>query len=220
MVLFHYKLPITNVSLDVINILCINLIMPRTSIRQKLLKSLQNAISTIQKSIQLQHILKDNDSNSNNEDDSSTNTIGMQELYLENLQQRYKAVQNTRYLFRKKTYRRGYKEEFHQRHFTLLDDDEKSWLNEEEFKEAYRMSRSVFTKLVHVIKNHPVFHNPLNTKKQASVEFQLGVFLYYLGRLGSGSSNPVLRNQFGISRGAAHLYKCRCVTAIRTLKNK
>ena len=203
MVLFHYRLPFTNVSLDIRITIYINLIMPRISIRQKLLKSLQNAISTIQKSIQLQHILKDNDSNSDNEDDNSTNTIGMQELYLENLQQRYETVQNTRYLFRKNTYRRGYKEEVYQRHFTLLDDEEKSWLNEVEFKEAYRMSRSAFTKLVDSIKIHPVFHNPLNTKKQ-----------------GSGSSNPVLRNQFGISRGAAHLYKCRCVIAIRTLKNK
>ena len=220
MVLFHYRLPFTNVSLDIRITIYINLIMPRISIRQKLLKSLQNAISTIQKSIQLQHILKDNDSNSDNEDDNSTNTIGMQELYLENLQQRYETVQNTRYLFRKNTYRRGYKEEVYQRHFTLLDDEEKSWLNEVEFKEAYRMSRSAFTKLVDSIKIHPVFYNPLNTKKQASVEFQLGVFLYYLGRSGSGSSNPVLRNQFGISRGAAHLYKCRCVIAIRTLKNK
>ena len=70
--------------------------MPRISIRQKLLRSLRNAISTIQKSIQLQRILKDNVSNGDNEYGSSTITIGMQELYFRIIITTFKVKYHTR----------------------------------------------------------------------------------------------------------------------------
>jgi hypothetical protein len=76
-----------------------------------------------------------------------------------------------------------------------------------------------FNKLVDmIIKDHPDFQNDSN-KKQAKVSHQLLLFLHYLGKSGSGASNPHLRNVFHVGRGTAHRFKHRCITAIRSLRD-
>ena len=44
--------------------------------------------------------------------------------------------------------------------------------------------------------------------------------MYYLGRQGSATSNPVMRNMFGIGRGTARTWKKRVMIAIQSLRNE
>jgi DDE superfamily endonuclease len=46
------------------------------------------------------------------------------------------------------------------------------------------------------------------------------LFLYYLGKSGSGASNSDLRNVFHVGRGTAECFKRRCVVAIGALRDK
>ena len=90
------------------------------------------------------------------------------------------------------------------------------WLNDEEFKQKYRVCRHSFWSIVDLIKHHPVFDPaPDRTKgrKQTPVEHQLMVLLNYLGTSGSGANNLRQRSLFGIGHGTAHLYRKRCVKA-------
>jgi DDE superfamily endonuclease len=92
------------------------------------------------------------------------------------------------------------------------------WLVDDEFLQKYRMHWASFKQLVELIKDHPIFHIDSN-KDQAKPEHQLLLFLYYLGKSGSGASNSDLRNIFQIGRGTADCYKRRCVKAIRWLRD-
>ena len=92
-----------------------------------------------------------------------------------------------------------------------------AWLNDDEFLQKYRMSRSSFQKLLSKIQDHPVFHPPNAKKKQQPVAHQLMTFLKFIGTEGSGASNSNQRNTFRISRGAAEIYRRRCTLAIRSL---
>ena len=92
------------------------------------------------------------------------------------------------------------------------------WLSEDEFLQKYRMHRSSFQQLLTLIQDHPVFECKNQLKRQqAPVAHQLLLFLFYIGRAGSGANNPVLRQVFQIGRGTAELYKFRCITAIQSL---
>ena len=95
------------------------------------------------------------------------------------------------------------------------------WLTEEEFLQKYRCKRASFWLVVGLIKDHPVF-NPSDPRgrKQSPVSHQLLVFLFYIGTSGSGANNPHARNVFGIGRGTVDLYKTRCLTAIRSLRDQ
>jgi hypothetical protein len=102
----------------------------------------------------------------------------------------------------------------------IIDSEEDGtppWLSNMEFLEKYRIHRESFHALVNKIKDHPVFKSQKGKVKQEPVEYQLMVFLMYIGTSGSGASNPRLRNIFGIGRGTSELYKRRVVKAIRSL---
>ena len=90
---------------------------------------------------------------------------------------------------------------------------------DEEFLGKYRMHRESFHAIVEQIRGHPIFQSDTSTQycTQAPVKHQLMIFLYYIGRSGSGANNPTLR-KFGIGRGTADLYKRRVTIAICSLK--
>jgi hypothetical protein len=87
------------------------------------------------------------------------------------------------------------------------------WLNEAEFKDKYRMTRSSFWLIVDLIQDHPIFQSGYK-RKQAPVEHQLMVLLCFLGTEGNGMSDRKARSLFRTSKGAIRLYKDRAVTAI------
>ena len=101
-------------------------------------------------------------------------------------------------------------------------DDVPPWLNDDEFRQKYRMSKESFRDLYNLIKEDPVFkRNPLKRgRKQAHPAYQLAVLLKYYGTEGSGNSNPELRNVFRVGRGTVKNWRDRALKAIRNLKNR
>lgn len=104
------------------------------------------------------------------------------------------------------------------------DDEEEEaplpFLTDNEFLHKYRMSRDSFNELVGLIKDHEVFKRGRRGPKQMPPEYQLMVFLKYIGTEGAGSSNPDLRNTFRVGRGTIDVYKKRVVKAIRSLRDR
>ena len=72
----------------------------------------------------------------------------------------------------------------------FLQAGEGSFLNEEEFKNEYGMSRNSFDALHDLIKDHRVFQNSRSQgNKQIPVKHQLLVLLSFLRTEGNGKSN-------------------------------
>jgi len=101
-------------------------------------------------------------------------------------------------------------------------DGEPPWLNEDEFRQKYRMSKDAFSELYNLIKDDVVFrrHPFRRGRKPAHPAFQLAVLLKFLGTEGSGNSNPELRNVFRIGRGTAKKYRDTALKAVRRLRDK
>lgn len=162
----------------------------------------------------------ENASNASSDDVSNDNNCI--ELFLdEAVKAALDSVTNRRYLFPRKPYRKGRSKLIFKRDLEEEDDNDgrPPWLTNDEFKQKYRMDRHYFFQLVDKIKDHPVFVSR-GRKKQAPVEHQLMVFLFFIGTSGSGASNPVLRNMFCIGRGTADRFKKRVVKAIHSLRNE
>ena len=99
---------------------------------------------------------------------------------------------------------------------TIFEEDLKEdppWLNDAEFKDKYRMTRSSFRLLVDLIKDHRVFKGGPR-RQQAPVEHQLMTLLCFLGTEGNGMSNRKGRSLFRVSKGTVGVYKDRVVKAI------
>jgi hypothetical protein len=137
-------------------------------------------------------------------------------------------AENSRFLFRSNRCRTGAAEE---RFATDLaeegkrgsDDEEdddtiQPWLNEDEFLQKYRMSRTSFHILLDKIRDHPVFYS--KRRKQSPVSHQLMTWLKFVGTEGSGASNSNQRNTFGIGYGTSSSFRRRVTTAIRSLKEQ
>ena len=88
------------------------------------------------------------------------------------------------------------------------------WLNDVEFLNAYRMTKSAFCQIVRAIENHQCFSRKRGPLQQP-VAHQLMTLLHYLGTAGSGASNHRTRNHFHIGYGSVSNYRKRTITAIR-----
>ena len=88
------------------------------------------------------------------------------------------------------------------------------WLNEIEFLNAYRLTKSAFWRIVDAIKDHEVFKQKRGPPQQP-VAHQLMTLLYYIGTEGSGASNHRTRNHFHIGYGSAQNFRRRIILAIR-----
>jgi hypothetical protein len=82
------------------------------------------------------------------------------------------------------------------------------------FKKLLRMHSNHFMQLADIIRSHPVF-SVRGSKSQASVEFQLAVFLC---RLGSNGSIFEHCSRYGVSEGTIILYTKRVIQAIMAKK--
>lgn len=98
---------------------------------------------------------------------------------------------------------------------SLQDERRLSWLNEQEFLQAYRMSTKAFYRLLSLIEDHDVFKKPQRGLSQAPVKHQLMTLLHYLSSSGSAAGGARTRNHFYIAYGCKDLYVQRCVAAIR-----
>ncbi|KAH7918099.1 hypothetical protein BV22DRAFT_997097, partial [Leucogyrophana mollusca] len=69
------------------------------------------------------------------------------------------------------------------------------------FVNMLHISPKVFQAILGLIEDHPIFYNESNTP-QESVEVQLGVTLYRMGRYGNGASLEDIAQVAGCSEGA------------------
>lgn len=96
-------------------------------------------------------------------------------------------------------------------------DDNRSFLNDNEFLHKYRMKRSTFQLLLSKIRHHEVFQRRggrLSGRKQQDVTHQLLVFLHYLGTEGSGQSDKGQRSVFRKGQGSGRQWSRRVCRAI------
>jgi hypothetical protein len=78
------------------------------------------------------------------------------------------------------------------------------------FVNMLRVSPDVFQVLLDLIEDHPVFQNDSNNA-QASVQVQLAVTLYRMGRYGNGASLEDIARYAGVSEGSVENFTERCV---------
>jgi DDE superfamily endonuclease len=86
------------------------------------------------------------------------------------------------------------------------------WLTDDEFLQKYRVTRSSFQVLLNKIKDHSIFES--KTKRMAPPQYQLMVFLKYVGTEGSGANNSNQRNTFGVGYGTSDVYRDRVTQAL------
>ena len=90
-------------------------------------------------------------------------------------------------------------------------------LDDEDFKEQYRMFPSSFSIIAARIKTHPVF-DAGGLRRQEPAEFQLRVALKRFSTEGSSASGlSVISKHFGIGKGTVNLYTDRVTTALMSL---
>jgi hypothetical protein len=185
--------------------------MPRKNPRRGFICTLESFMQWRKEQDHIRQLLRDN---SDDEDSMAT----LNEIIDAAVQRSYQRALNTRYSYRN-SYRKSISAMVFER---VLEENDVNggstpWFTETEFLQHFRMHRSSFVHLVELIKEHDVFKTG-SKRKQAPVEHQLLVLLMYLGTSASGASNARLRGFFGIGGGTSELYRNRCVTAIRCLR--
>ena len=116
---------------------------------------------------------------------------------------------NTRYIKNRMT-RKSPVEIFE--HDLHEEEDGTHWINDDEFKMKYRMSREMLDSVTDIIKDSKVFKKGKRGPSQRPVKHQLMVFLHFLGQ--EGQNDQSQRNVFHISRGSCRLCRDRVVKAL------
>jgi hypothetical protein len=207
--------------------------MPRLSTKRKLLLELEKDLLKRRTDATLRLLLLESSSDESSghekgsiyetrSTDDSTGTI--EEIITIGIEDAIERISSQRYAFPRKPYRKGYSKAVFDRDLQEDDDEDGTppWLTDEEFLQKYRMNRESFKTLLDLIKDHNVFKHVEGRKgrRQAPAAYQLLVFLFYLGKTGSGANNPTLRQVFGIGRGTANVWKKRVCKAIRSLRSR
>jgi hypothetical protein len=92
--------------------------------------------------------------------------------------------------------------------------------SDKDFRQAVRMDKSSFVRIVELIKNHPVFNRESKTRRQAAVWIQLMVTLQFCGLEGNGASIGRNARSNGFGEGTVVKFKQRCFTAILSMEKE
>ena len=177
--------------------------MPRHSHRQKAIHHLKLRVEKLRKEAFERDIL--------DEDEDS-----VEEDYLHDQTRILKQMTNTRYLFRKSRYRTDRKK------FDLEDCLSTSSVhyNDEEFLKSFRITRNSFLLLLEVMKETRAFKKVSKKKKARPISYQLLVFLFRIGKEGTGGSCGDIAIHFGIGKGTIKNYCRRSVNALLEMKKE
>ncbi|CAB9519420.1 expressed unknown protein [Seminavis robusta] len=179
--------------------------MPRRSAKQLALKRLDGLIAILAKQVHVLHLL------------GVDNSQQFDVLY--KCQFLRKKVESNRYFVRGE-YNRNRTPKFH---IYLTDEGSKdNALTESAFLCHFRIPRSAFWELVHLLKDHGVFHRASSGKgpKPKPASHQLLVLLKYFGSEGDGASNPNLARFFGVGAGTIHDCRTNALEALLSLLEK
>jgi len=118
-----------------------------------------------------------------------------------------------RYLYRSKRYRNQDKEYW----FRFVDPE---ILNDDEFRQMFRLNRESFVLLFNKISGHSIFQSSVPRRPQTCKILQLLIFLHFLSLPGSGQNFTNVARMFHVSKGCARRYFCRVLKAIISLKDE
>lgn len=90
--------------------------------------------------------------------------------------------------------------------------------SDKDFRQAVRMDKTSFVKIVELIKNHDVFNRESKTQKQAAVWVQLMVTLQFCELEGNGASIGRNARSNGFGEGTVVKFKQRCFKAILSME--
>jgi hypothetical protein len=126
---------------------------------------------------------------------------------------RLKRMKRSRYLFRPQRYRDRRKK------FDLEDclSEDSHNFNDEEFLFCFRMTRDSFFYLLEEMETKESFKDS-KFRQQRPIAYQLLVFLYRVGREGTGGGSLAVGSFFGIGKGSVNTYVRRCVQALLEIK--
>ena len=91
--------------------------------------------------------------------------------------------------------------------------------NHHRFVNMLRVTPLVFQTILTLIEQHPIFTNNSNNS-QTSVEQQLAITLFRMGRYGNGASIEDIAWQAGCAEGSVENYTDRCFAAIESLHDR
>ncbi|XP_055356364.1 uncharacterized protein LOC129601553 [Paramacrobiotus metropolitanus] len=92
-------------------------------------------------------------------------------------------------------------------------------LDDERFRQEFRMSQSTFEIVLGKIANHQIFVSN-NPKPQSSVSDQLTIALYRFGNSGNAASIGKTARRFGLSEGTVELFTRRVIAALLSLEDE
>jgi hypothetical protein len=174
--------------------------MPRKSDRQRALQWMEKKVENLKKDAITREVLSEDDSLQDDEDELM-NII-------------HKRMLRTRYLFRNKKYRNR-KKMFDLEECLSMDSQT---YNDEEFLFNFRLSRESFFLLLEEIQTKKAFKKS-KFKGQRPIAFQLLVFLFRIGKEGSGGGPLCVSSHFGIGKGSVINYVRRCTHALLEMKD-
>lgn len=181
--------------------------MPKYRPRARLLQWLSAVVNIRREDAEFRLALSDDDS--------------LESMIDDHYESIFEAVQNQRYL--------------HPRYYRERDNfdwedclSEQSYrFNDEEFLFHFRCTRDQFNHLHSLIKTHHIFPQPLQPdepKPRGRVarpsHCQLLVFLFRVGRIGTGASDIAISSFFSIGKGTVQHYVENCIEAIVDLKEE
>ena len=176
--------------------------MPRKSLRHRALDLMQERVQDLNFRQQLRE--------ANDEEDSFEDDLLVKET---NHLQR---LMKSRYLFRKSKYRKK------RTKFNLEDalSYESYEYTDEEFLNAFRISRDSFFLFLEEMKTKKAFVVKSKKCHQRPISYQLLVYLYRIGKEGSHGGSIEVAGYFGIGKGSVDNYVKRCIAALDEIKDQ
>jgi hypothetical protein len=171
--------------------------MPRTSTRQKQLKSLENELKIMREAEELRYLMD--------------MECDIEDVLHEEKRMKYAQLRNSRYCFRA-----DYRDQSSIWKEILATS---SLLNNIEFLSEFRMSRQMFDVLLVAIKSNDVFKAKAN-RPMFPPSVHLMVFLNFLGSNGNGNSTIRMGRKFGLAGGTISNMIERTADAILEMKDE
>ena len=184
--------------------------MPHESSRSKALRELLRRYEQAKRFFVVDQLLDDDDSGDIDLDSPS---------FLSYLQSKsnLRTRSNSRY-FEERVVRRMKSMRVFEHDLQIKKIRKKTWLNDDEFKRKYRMSRENLDRVTEKIKDHSVFKRGKRGPRQTEVKHQLMVLLHFLGK--EGESNDSQRSTFYIGGGSCEKFRDRVVEALCSLRDE
>jgi hypothetical protein len=173
--------------------------MPRKADRRRALDWIEKKNKELTKEAIEREIFSEDDSIQDDED-----------LHMQLIQKR---MERSRYIFREKKYRKR-KKKFNLEDCLCIYSET---YNDEEFLYNFRLTRESFFLLLEEMESKEAFRD-CEKKGQRPVAYQLLVFLWRIGKEGSGGGTLSVSSYFGIGKGSVKNYIKRCISALHEIK--